>query len=300
MSEHSGMQEVLLADGWEDYQLLETGDGMKLERWGDVVLVRPDPQVIWPKRKGATWREWDGYYHRSEAGGGSWEFRRDLPESWVLQYRGLKFKIRPTDFKHTGLFPEQAANWDWYAQKIRQATAAGRDIQVLNLFGYTGAATVCCAAAGASVCHVDAAKGMVQWCRDNAALSGLASAPIRYITDDCLKFVNREARRGRKYDAIIMDPPTYGRGAGGEMWKLELHLWKLLEECRALLSERPLFFLINSYTSKLSPLALKNLLGELFPHAGGIISTGEIGLPGQHDGKVLPCGIFGRWEESKK
>ena len=290
-------QELLLADGWSDYALLETGGGMKLERWGDVVLVRPDPQVIWPQPEGAgAWSGWDGYYHRSETGGGRWEFRRALPESWNIRYGALTFKIRPTDFKHTGLFPEQAANWDWCGEKIRTARAAERPVEVLNLFGYTGAATVAAAAAGASVCHVDASKGIVQWCRENAALSGLANAPIRYIADDCLKFVSREARRGRRYDAIIMDPPAYGRGTGGEVWRLEEDLWKLLVECKTLLSEKPLFLLINSYTTKLSPLALGNLLGELLAGYGGKITVGELGLPGERDGRILPCGVFGRWE----
>jgi len=267
-----------------------------MERWGDVVLVRPDPQVIWPKRGGAEWKGWDGFYHRSETGGGSWEFRRPLPESWNLGYDALTFRIRPTDFKHTGLFPEQAVNWDWCAEKIQTARASGREVSVLNLFGYTGAATVACAAAGASVCHVDAAKGMVQWCRDNAALSGMATARIRYITDDCLQFVRRETRRGRRYDAIILDPPSYGRGAAGEVWKLQTHLWELLLECRALLSERPLFLLLNSYAAGLSPLVLQNLLGELLPGRRGNITVGELGLPIQSDGKILPCGVCGRWE----
>ena len=285
-------QQLRLADRWEDYQLLDTGGGLKLERWGEAVLVRPDPQVIWPQR-GAKWSGWDGWYHRSETGGGRWEFRRTLPESWTLRYGALTFKIRPTDFKHTGLFPEQAVNWDWCAEKIR---TAGREVSVLNLFGYTGAATLAAAAAGASVCHVDASKGVVQWCRENAALSGLSAAPIRYIADDCLKFVTREARRGRRYDAIIMDPPTYGRGAAGEVWKLEEHLWPLLTECRALLSDHPLFLLINSYTTKLSPLVIGNLLTELMAKHGGNITVGELGLPSQRNALVLPCGIYGRWE----
>lgn len=288
--------QALLADRWEDYQLLDTGAGMKLERWGDTVLVRPDPQIIWPKSGGREWNEWDGYYHRSDAGGGRWEFRRQLPESWTIRYGALKFKIRPTDFKHTGLFPEQAANWDWCTQKIRAARTAGCEVNVLNLFGYTGAASVACAAAGASVCHVDASKGMVHWCRENAVLSGFANAPIRTIADDCMKFVAREARRGRRYDAIIMDPPAYGRGTSGEMWKIEDDLWKLLTECRTLLSEHPVFFLMNSYTSKLSPIVIGNLMNELLAGHGGKISVGELGLPSQRDGKVLPCGIYGRWE----
>ncbi|MCE9609122.1 MAG: class I SAM-dependent methyltransferase [Chthoniobacter sp.] len=288
--------QLLLADGWKDYQLLDTGGGLKVERWGEAVLVRPDPQIIWPRGAGGAWDRWDGYYHRSETGGGRWEFRRALPESWTLRYGALTLKIRPTDFKHTGLFPEQAVNWDWCGRKIAAARQTGREVSVLNLFGYTGAATVAAAAAGASVCHVDASKGVVQWCRENAALSGLAAAPIRYITDDCLKFTAREARRGRRYDAIILDPPAYGRGAGGEVWQIEKDLWPLLLECRALLSERPLFLLINGYASKLSPIVLGNLLAQLFARDGGQLTVGELALPSQRDGLVLPCGICGRWE----
>jgi 23S rRNA (cytosine1962-C5)-methyltransferase len=292
---------LLVADRWRDYRLLDCGDGMKQERWGVYTLVRPDPQIIWPRHRekpGARWEDWDGFYHRSESGGGRWEFRRELPEQWQIGYAplGLTFKIRPTSFKHTGLFPEQAVNWDWFSEKIKSARAAGREVAVLNLFGYTGAATVAAAAAGASVCHVDAAEGMVKWCRENAALSGLGDAPIRYIVDDCLKFARREARRERRYDAIIMDPPTYGRGKAGEMWRLEDHLWELLEACRALLSEQPLFFLINAYTARLSPTVVANLLAELLADHGGAISAGEVGLPVQRDGKILPCGIYGRWE----
>lgn len=270
---------------------------MKKERWGPYTLVRPDPQVIWPRRAGPIWEEWDGFYHRSETGGGRWEFRRPLPEYWQIQYRSLTFKIHPTSFKHTGLFPEQAVNWDWFSEKIRRARQAGREVQVLNLFGYTGAATCAAAAAGASVCHVDAAEGMVKWCRENAAHSGLAEAPIRYIADDCLKFVRREVKRGRRYDAIIMDPPTYGRGSSGEMWRLEDHLWELLLECRRVLSDAPLFFLINAYTARLSPTVVVNLLSELLHDLPGTITGGEVGLPIQQDGKILPCGIYGRWEE---
>lgn len=298
--ESNYVRQVLLANGWQDYQLIDTGDGLKLERWGDVVLVRPDPQIIWPQNGERAWNHWDGFYHRSDTGGGQWEFRRPLPESWTIRYGDLTFRIRPTDFKHTGLFPEQAPNWNWCSQKIRSARDAGREVSVLNLFGYTGAASLASAAAGASVCHVDASKGAVQWCRDNAALSGLTGSPIRYIIEDCLKFVGRESRRGRRYDAIIMDPPAYGRGAAGEVWKLEAHLWKLLIECRAILSEQPLFFLINSYTSSLSPLVLGNLLSELLSEDGGRITVGELGLRSQADGKILPCGIFGRWESLDK
>lgn len=292
---------LLIADKWQDYVLLDAGEGMKKERWGSYTLVRPDPQVIWPQHgqaRGARWDKWDGLYHRSDQGGGRWEFRRPLPDHWKIDYRslGLTFKIHPTSFKHTGLFPEQAVNWEWFAAKIKAARATGRSVSVLNLFGYTGAATVAAAAAGASVCHVDAAEGMVKWARENAALSGLADAPIRYIVDDCLKFVRREQKRGRRYDAIIMDPPTYGRGSGGEMWRLEDSLWELLTECRAVLQENPLFFLINAYTARLSPTVVLNLLSELMHGRAGQLTGGEVGLPIQSDGKVLPCGIYGRWE----
>jgi 23S rRNA (cytosine1962-C5)-methyltransferase len=298
---------LIVADRWRDYQLLDCGHGMKQERWGQYTLVRPDPQIIWP-RSGSTaltagggataWQDWDGFYHRSDAGGGKWEFRQKLPDSWKIEYQPLKltFRIHPTSFKHTGLFPEQAVNWEWFSKLVRGARQAGREVSVLNLFGYTGAATCAAAKAGASVCHVDAAEGMVKWCRENAALSGLAEAPIRYLTDDCLKFVRREQKRGRVYDAIIMDPPTYGRGSTGEMWKLEDHLWELLQECRAVLSPQPLFFLINAYTARLSPTVVANLLAGLFEGRGGAITAGEVGLPVQRDGKVLPCGIYGRWE----
>ncbi len=293
--EHPGL---LLADQWTEYELLDCGDGMKQERWGAYVLVRPDPQVLWPRHGqalNAVWQHWDGYYHRSPNGGGRWEFRRPLPEHWTIRYAplNLTFKIRPTGFKHTGLFPEQAVNWEWCVGRIR---AASRPPNILNLFGYTGAATCAVAAAGARVCHVDAAEGMVRWCRENADLSGLGAAPIRYIVDDCVKFVRRELKRGHRYDAIIMDPPTYGRGGGGELWKLEDQLWTLLTDCRRLLSDQPRFFLVNGYTARLSPTVLGNLLAELLPGAGGRITTGEIGLPVAADGKVLPCGIYGRWE----
>jgi 23S rRNA (cytosine1962-C5)-methyltransferase len=305
---------LLLADRWNDYQLLDCGDGLKQERWGKFNLVRPDPQVLWPRSSstmlttggsagpstggaapGASWENWDGFYQRNERGGGGWEFRRPLPESWTVRYAplNLTFKIRPTSFKHTGLFPEQAVNWDWLSQKIK---SAGRKISVLNLFGYTGAATCAAAAAGASVCHVDAAEGMVKWCRENAALSGLADAPIRYLADDCLKFVRREQRRGHRYDAVIMDPPTYGRGGEGELWRLEDHLWPLLTECKKILSDQPLFFLINAYTARLSPTVVANLLAGLLSDRGGTITAGEVGLPIAADGKILPCGIYGRWE----
>ncbi len=289
---------LLPADGWREYRLLDAGEGMKMERWGDFTLVRPDPQILWPRHRDGKWEHWDGFYHRSDQGGGRWEFRRPLPESWKINYGplGLTFRIRPTSFKHTGLFPEQAVNWEWFSTRICAARAAGREVNVLNLFGYTGAATCAAAKAGASVCHVDAAEGMVKWCRENAALCGLAEAPVRYIVDDCLKFVRREKKRGRTYDAVIMDPPTYGRGSTGEMWKLEDHLWELLCACRELLSERPLFFLINAYTARLSPTVVANLLAELLHDRPGTLTAGEVGLPIEADGKVLPCGIYGRWE----
>jgi len=298
---------LITAANWQDYQLLDCGDGMKMEQWGPHTLVRPDPQILWPRSGGARgrthragshdgWTGWDGFYHRSPSGGGKWEFHKKLPDHWTIRYGALTFRIHPTSFKHTGLFPEQAVNWEWLAGKIRAARGAGRVVSVLNLFGYTGAATVAAAHAGASVCHVDAAEGMVKWCRENAALCGLADAPIRYLVDDCLKFVRREQKRGRRYDAIIMDPPTYGRGSTGEMWKLEDHLWELLSECGRLLSDRPLFFLINAYTARLSPTVVVNLLDGLLRPAGGRITGGEVGLPIKSDGRVLPCGIFGRWE----
>ena len=285
---HAGLA---LASRWRDFEVLETGDGMKKERWGDITLVRPDPQVIWPRRS-PDWGAVDALYHRDSGGGGRWEFRRQLPESWTIGYDSLKFRIHPTSFKHTGLFPEQAANWDWFSARIR---SAGRPIRVLNLFGYTGGATVAAAAAGAQVCHVDAAKGMVQWCRDNAALSGLAEAPVRYIVDDCMKFVEREKRRENRYEAIIMDPPSYGRGKSGEIWKLEDDLFALVGSACALLSDKPLFVLINAYTTGLSPTVLANILGRHAPRAGRI-SCGEVALPVTHGEVVLPCGTFARWE----
>ena len=287
---------LLLADQWEDYELLDTGDGMKCERWGKFVLVRPDPQVLWPRRGGRRWTGWDAFYHRSAKGGGRWEFARPLPESWDVRYRHLRFKIRPTSFKHTGLFPEQAVNWDWCAARIAAARAAAREVSLLNLFGYTGAASVAAAAAGARVCHVDAAKGMVEWCAENVALSGLDRTAVRTIVDDCVKFVRREGKRGRRYDALVLDPPSYGRGAAGELWKLESHLWPLLQECRAILGDDPLFVLVNAYTTGLSPTVVANLLAELLAGRPGTISAGEVGLPVSADGKVLPCGIYGRWE----
>lgn len=283
---------MILADKWQDYAVLETGGGEKLERWGDVVLLRPDPQAIWQCRlKGASHA--DGVYTRSNSGGGSWSFRKDLPESWTVSYHGLTFKVRPTGFKHTGLFPEQAANWDFIRQTIENA---GREIRVLNLFAYTGGATAAAAAAGASVCHVDASKGMVSWAKENLMLSGLKDKPVRYIVDDVLKFVQREQRRGNFYHAIIMDPPSYGRGPNGEIWKLENELYPLVEECAKILDKNPLFFLINSYTTGLQASVLSNILrlslGKRF--AISEIQADELGIPVQNQPVVLPCGTTAR------
>ena len=283
---------MFICDRWQDYEVLDTGDGEKLERWGRVRLIRPDPQVLWPAAQPPLWQEADARYLRSEQGGGHWEFRAALPERWTIAYGDLRFYVRPTGFKHTGLFPEQAANWDWMAERIRQA---GRPIRVLNLFAYTGGATQACAAAGAEVCHVDAAKGMGQWARENYELSGLSGDRVRWIVDDALKFVQREIRRERRYDAIVMDPPSYGRGPGGEVWKLENALYPLVETCVQALSGTPLFFLINSYTTGLQPAVLHNvLLRTAQARFGGDIQAGELVLP-VGTGGVLPCGASGRW-----
>lgn len=288
---------MLLADGWKDYELIDTGDGEKLERWGDYTLRRPDPQIIWPvARENRSWKEADAWYHRSKSGGGSWEFKRKLPERWTVSYKQLSFYIEPTGFKHTGLFPEQAVNWDWIINKIKSAS---RPLNVLNLFAYTGGASVAAAYAGANVCHVDAAKGMVKWAKENLALSGLKDKPARFIVDDVMKFVQREKRRGNTYDGIIMDPPSYGRGPNGEVWKIEDQLYGFVEECAGVLSEQPEFFLINSYTTGFSPTVLENILkmvlGKRF---GGQVSSGEVGIPVTLSGMVLPCGIYGRWERN--
>ena len=282
-----------IAENWEDYELLDCGDGEKLERWGRQILVRPDPQAIWEApRRSSAWQNPDARYLRSNTGGGHWE-RRKLPEQWTVQYGELTFNVKPMNFKHTGLFPEQAVNWDFVMEKIRRA---GRPIQVLNLFAYTGGATVACAAAGASVCHVDAAKGMVAWAKENARSSGLADAPIRWIVDDCAKFVEREIRRGRRYDAVIMDPPSYGRGPSGEIWKLEENLFPFVELVAGVLSDEPLFFLINSYTTGLAPSVLTYLLETLVARRyGGRTESQELGLPVTATGLALPCGASGRW-----
>ena len=282
-----------IADQWKDYEVIDTSGGEKLERWGKYTLVRPDPQVIWnTPRTDRRWKSYDGRYARSASGGGKWSENR-LPEHWQVGYGGLTFLVKPMNFKHTGIFPEQAVNWDFEMEKIR---GAGRHVSVLNLFAYTGGATLAAAAAGASVCHVDAARGMVAWARENAKASGLAEAPIRWIVDDCAKFVEREIKRGRRYDAIIMDPPSYGRGPSGEIWKLEKDLYPFLELVMGVLSEDPLFVLINSYTTGLAPSVLGYLLGTLVGKKyGGQIACDELGLPVTASGLNLPCGSTGRW-----
>ena len=277
-----------VAGDWQDYELLDTDGGEKLERWGGILLIRPDPQIIWHTGRDKAWEKAHAHYHRSAKGGGSWDALSR--EQWVISYKNLRFSIRPTGFKHTGLFPEQAVNWDWLGERIVQA---GRPLRVLNLFAYTGGATLACAAAGASVCHVDASKGMVQWARDNAALSGLTDRPIRWIVDDCQKFVEREIRRGNHYDGIIMDPPSYGRGPGGEVWKLEDCIYSLVETCAKVLSDDPCFFLLNSYTTGLSPSVMAYVLGSLLPK--GRIWAEEIGLPVVKSGMALPCGSSAIW-----
>ena len=282
-----------IADGWNDYELLDCGSGEKLERWGGQILVRPDPQAIWETpRENRGWRSAQGRYHRSSSGGGHWE-KEKLPESWQVKYKDLTFQVKPMNFKHTGLFPEQAVNWDFAREKIERA---GRPVRVLNLFAYTGGATVACAASGAQVCHCDAAKGMVSWAKENARVSGLENAPIRWIVDDCAKFVEREIRRGRTYDAIIMDPPSYGRGPGGEVWKLEDNLFPFVRLCTQVLSEQPLFVIINSYTTGLAPSVLGYLLSLLVKEKfGGRVTWDELGLPVTETGLTLPCGATGRW-----
>ena len=285
---------MFLAQGWEDYEVLDTGGGEKLERWGDVILQRPDPQTIWPAAAPEKWRRADAVYHRSERGGGSWETRRQLPERWTVRYGGLRFYVRPTGFKHTGLFPEQAANWDWMREKI---TASGRkDVRVLNLFGYTGGATLACAAAGARVTHVDAAKGMVQWAKENRELCGLPETSCRWIVEDAIRFVQREIRRGNTYDGILMDPPSYGRGPSGEVWKLENELYGLIDTAAQVLSPEPVFFLINSYTTGFQASVLSNMIRKcVISRAGGREDCQELCLP-VTSGGVLPCGASGRWE----
>lgn len=281
-----------IANSWKDYSIIDASDGEKLENWNGYILIRPDPQVIWKSPKNAPeWGSADARYIRSNKGGGKWEFKRNIPDSWVLEYKNIKFNIHLMGFKHTGIFPEQAVNWDWMIDKIR---SSGRNINVLNLFAYTGGATLAAASAGASVCHVDAAKGMVNRARENAQLSGLSNKPIRWIVDDCEKFVSREIRRGRKYDAIIMDPPSYGRGPGGEIWKIEDNIYELVQLCTGVLSDDPLFFMINSYTTGLSPSVMAYILKSIFNSKGGEVLSDEIGLPVEN-GFALPCGATAIW-----
>ena len=281
-----------VADNWKDYEVLDTSQGEKLERWGDYLLVRPDPQVIWETPKdNRGWHQKNGHYHRSKKGGGEWEFW-NLPQQWSINYGDLTFNLKPFSFKHTGLFPEQASNWDWFGGLIRQAN---RPIKVLNLFAYTGGATLAAAMAGASVTHVDASKGMVTWARENAASSNLAEAPIRWIVDDCLKFVEREIRRGNKYEAIIMDPPSYGRGPKGEIWKIEEAIHPLIKSCAKLLSDKPLFFLVNSYTTGLAPAVLTYMVATELKAFKGSVEAQEVGLPVTDTGLTLPCGASARW-----
>ena len=284
------------ADKWIDYELLDASRGERLERWGDIILIRPDPQILWDTpRRDPRWKQAHARYHRSNTGGGQWERYRPIPDSWQIQYGDLTFALKPMGFKHTGLFPEQAVNWDLMASLIAREN---RPVRVLNLFGYTGAATLACVAAGAHVTHVDASKGMVAWGKENAVSSGLADKPMRWLVDDCLKFVQREQRRGNTYDAILMDPPSYGRGPGGEVWKLEEQIYPLVAECVKLLSDDPLFFLINSYTTGLSPSVMQYVLGSLLPqHIGGTLSADEIGLPVTATGMVLPCGATALWHK---
>ena len=288
---------MFLSDQWNDYELLDASCGMKYERWGDIFLLRPDPQVIWDngdleeKYKGKI----DAIYHRSNKGGGSWENLKPVPASWMIHYKQLSFHIKQMGFKHTGLFPEQAVNWDYMISKIKNA---GREIRVLNLFAYTGGATVACLSAGAHVTHVDSSRGMVDWCKENVQSSGYQGERVRYIVDDVVKFVQREIRRGNHYDAIIMDPPSYGRGANGEVWDIEKNLNYLIQICSEVLSDDPLFFLINSYTTGLSSYVLANLLEvHISKKVKGVISCGEVGLPITNSSMILPCGIFGRWEK---
>ena len=284
------------ADSWRDYELLDATNHNRLERWGQTLLIRPDPQVIWKNDETSPlWAKADAVYYRSAKGGGQWNYHKKLPQKWQIHWNDLTLIVSPTGFKHTGVFPEQAVNWAWYQEKIRQA---GRPIRVLNLFGYTGGATLACLAAGASVTHVDASKGMVQWARENAEASGIADRPVRWLVDDCAKFVAREKRRGNTYDGIIMDPPSYGRGPGGEIWKLEDCIYDLISQCEEVLSDTPLFFAVNSYTTGLSPAVMEYMLKTtLVPRFGGKTSCDEIGLPVSATGGVVPCGATAIWEE---
>ena len=283
-----------IANNWNDYEIIDMAEGKKLERWGKYILVRPDPQIIWKEKNfPEKWKKANAIYNRSRTGGGAWEFKNKLPASWQIRYKDLIFNIKPMGFKHTGLFPEQAANWEWMINKIKQSK---RPIKVLNLFAYTGGATVACLYAGASVCHVDSSKGMVAWAKENVISSKLQDRPVRYIIDDVIKFVQREIRRGNKYDAIIMDPPSYGRGTSGEVWQFENNISDLVNLCTNILSDKPLFFLINSYTTGISSEVLSNILRINMKKYRGKITNGEVGLPMAQSDLVLPCGIFSRWE----
>ena len=284
---------------WKDHELIDTSMGEKLERWGDMILIRPDPQIIWESdKKNPIWRKADARYNRSNTGGGQWQCYNKIPAAWKISYGDLNFRVKTMGFKHTGIFPEQAVNWDFTAEKIRKAKAEGREVKVLNLFGYTGAATLACLNAGACVTHVDASKGMVAWAKDNAEVSNLSDKPVRWLVDDCVKFVQREQRRGNTYDGIIMDPPSYGRGPGGEVWKLEEQLFGLVNMCMPIMSEDPLFFILNSYTTGLSPSVMEYLIGTIIKKKfGGRISSDEIGLPVTETGLVLPCGSTAIWEK---
>ena len=282
-----------VANNWKDYEILDMANGEKLERWGNVVLIRPDPQIIWKNKSfPEKWNKANARYNRSSSGGGAWKYNSKVPENWQIKYKDLVFNIKPMGFKHTGLFPEQAINWDWMIAKIQNAK---REIKVLNLFAYTGGATVACSYAGASVCHVDSSKGMTTWAKENIVSSGLKDRPVRFIVDDVVKFVNREIRRGNKYDGIIMDPPSYGRGTNGEVWKFEDNISDLVELCSKVLSDKPLFFLINSYTTGISSTVLENIL-RLNIKKDGKFSHGEIGLPMKNSKLILPCGIYWKWE----
>lgn len=286
-----------IASNWKDYEILDMANGEKLERWGNVTLVRPDPQIIWKQKSFPNkWKEVNAVYNRSKTGGGSWNYKKQMPKAWQIKYKNLTFNIKPMGFKHTGLFPEQAVNWDWMINKIENEKKNKKEIKVLNLFAYTGGATVACLSAGASVCHVDSSKGMVSWAKENVISSKLADKKVRYIIDDVVKFVQREIRRGNKYDAIIMDPPSYGRGAKGEVWQFENNIYDLVELCTQVLSDDPLFFLINSYTTGISAKVLENML-RLEIKKKGTLSSGEIGLPMKNSEIVLPCGIYARWEK---
>ena len=286
---------MIIANKWEDYKIIDMADGQKLEKWGDIILSRPDPQIIWKYKSFPNeWEKANAIYIRSKTGGGTWEYKTKIPNSWQIKYRDLIFYVKPMGFKHTGLFPEQSVNWDWMREKIENSK---RNIKILNLFAYTGGATVACLASGAEVCHVDSSKGMVTWAKENVQSSGLADKKVRYIVDDVVKFVNREIRRGNRYDGIIMDPPSYGRGKNGEVWQFENNIYELIELCMNVLSDKPLFFLINSYTTGISSTVLANILNlTINKKYHGKIEAGEIGLPMENSKLILPCGIYGRYE----